>query len=128
MKKLIDTPEAESYSPEFRQEVVRRVGLQLLFEWRYWMVLLPLVIVGFVALSLIERIDIPFLGRIGVALLILLPWGLLWNFVSWRMHRWALCHRRPALLHAIGVHDPAPCQAKTEDAEQVSGGNGGQSR
>jgi hypothetical protein len=125
MKKLIDTPEAESYSLDVRQEVVSRAGLQLLFEWRYWMALLPLVIVGFISLGLIERMDIPLLGRIGLTLLIILPGALLWTFVSWRMHRWVLSHRRPALLHAIGVQDPPSCQTKTDDAEHVVGGNGG---
>jgi hypothetical protein len=126
MKKLIETPEAESYSPEIRSAVVGLVGLQLLFEWRYWTFLLPFMILNFIALSLVERMGLPFIGMIGVTLLVVLPSALLWPFASWWLQRWTLAHRRDKLLHAVGSqHSGAQTSNKESTAEQDGTSNGG---
>lgn len=114
MKKLIATPEAEAYSPEIRCAVLRVVGLQLLFEWRYWAALLPFLIVGAVALRLVESMRLPLTGMIGATLVVILPGAVLWTFASWRMQRWVLAHRRDKLLHAVEGHLPTTPTSKTK--------------
>lgn len=101
MKKLIETPEAESYNLEIRDKVVGLVGLQLWFEWRYWVALIGFFFAGFLILWQVERIEAPLIVRILIVTAVSFPGSMLWSYVSWRLQRWALCHRREALLHAV---------------------------
>ncbi len=101
MKKLIDTPEARSYTPEIRDKVVNLVGLQLWFEWRFWGALVGFIIVGSVVFRLVECIDSSRVAQLLIKGMVIVPGALLWTYVSWSLHRWVLSNRRDLLLHAV---------------------------
>ena len=101
MKKLIETPEAESYTLEVRDKVVSLVGLQLWFEWRFWGTLIGFIIVGSLVFRFVERIDTFWMVRFLIGCMVIIPGAQLWSYVSWHLHRWTLSNRRDALLHAV---------------------------
>lgn len=102
MKKLIDTPEAATYSSELREVVVSRAGLQMLFEWRYWSSLIIFLAAATVILGYMERNTHTIIVTLAVGSFVVIPGALLWAVVSWRLQRWILTARRSALLHAVG--------------------------
>ncbi|MES2441166.1 MAG: hypothetical protein V4584_19035 [Verrucomicrobiota bacterium] len=108
VKNLVESPEAETYRPEQRAAVVKLAGVQLLFEWRYWMILLPSIIASSMALSLVGRLGLPVMGTIGCSAAVILIGTSLWSLASWRLQRWVLSHRREGLLHAAGQPSEAP--------------------
>jgi hypothetical protein len=101
MKKLIETPEAATYAPEFREAVVNLVGIRLWFEWRYWTAFIAFIVIGTIVLGIVEGLDLPWYGRILIGCTLLVSGALLWAIFSWHLQRWALAHRREALLHAV---------------------------
>jgi hypothetical protein len=124
MKKLIETPEAESYTLEVRDKVVNLVGLQLWFEWRFWGTLLGFIFLGSLVFRFVERIDTFWVVRLLIGCMVIVPGAMLWSYVSWHLHRWALSNRRDALLHAVqSPQFEAPPGTTKKPAEQAVSGN-----
>ena len=124
MKKLVNTPEAESYTDDVRSKVVELAGVRILFEWRYWMALALFILAASIALRMVEGADLPWIGTIIISFLVLLPGMVLWSFVSWYLQRWVLLHRRDAFLHAVGRSNPdASNSTKQQEAEQAGDGD-----
>jgi hypothetical protein len=123
MKKLIETPEAESYTLEVRDKVVSLVGAQLLFEWRFCVTLIGFIIVGSLVFRFVERID-TFWVQLLIGCMVIIPGALLWSYVSWRLQRWTLSNRRDALLHAVQSPELEVLpDTKKMPAEQAVSGN-----